>query len=841
MKISKKYYVSDKSALGNMLPLWEMLHKELTEIYTIHAVMSLKIMEDIEQPLRASIQGNPEYGVIKSMDANLQRISRDYEDRLTRLNKHKNKPKKTSETETKITDITRSLEECKAQWLQVGPEYIQKHQALDEHRLNTLRSSIQNFEVLQNDQLLKRIEVANNVLTAASTFDVSEEISAFASSNAKAATASSSAQFIQRSVSHSGRSIVSVESFPIESLPVPSHPESGPVPVPSISEKSYRSIGAQSTGSKSTSGKKLGKERKFLSGLVSIRRKAKSGSHSNGYMIADLEPPVAESCDQHSTSSFGMVENSSSFSNGFMSEREEINDSSRMDVSHSPAPTSPTSIGSPPSVKGPPSITGSIATASQPPKVLVDDEGYTIPPSDRAAWPAESTTTSALLDDDFGSDNGSLFGNQRLKVDIKTEAVADSDAAQSRVALTRVSSMLKERSTVPTGKRRGRRENRTTRLLDPVAENKTGTSSTEERRATEGETASFAETEVLTERKNSVPALVLEENQSTPAAHPRDGNPEQQPIIPVIVTDTPVLGEQVQEQSTVLAVASSSGDSVFGDHLQSPFDDLSSAAHLQDIPAPVSAPIVTPQIKVSIMETIHCLLKGGEVIQSAVIGDVNITYSGPADVADPVFFKLDGIEALERVAPNTSYITPVDDQPGVFCLNTNMYYFAGDSPVPSLKYQIKVDDDPHKILPIWAKPMWKCDEDQTRLLVKFRKTGYLGDIHGIFFTTIVSGNVQHVQSIPAGQWMVDQERMVWPIGEWQDQDEHLLRAKFSTTQEGAPQPLAIRFEGKGWLVSDVSIVNNHSPEGLQRAEGGVWADVRAVEKSVRTGKYMTEA
>ena len=50
-----------------MQPIWEMLHNELTEIYTIHAVMSLKITEDVERPLRSSIQNDNEYHAIKSV------------------------------------------------------------------------------------------------------------------------------------------------------------------------------------------------------------------------------------------------------------------------------------------------------------------------------------------------------------------------------------------------------------------------------------------------------------------------------------------------------------------------------------------------------------------------------------------------------------------------------------------------------------------------------------------------------------------------------------------------------------------------------------------------------
>lgn len=50
-----------------MRPIWEMLQNELTEVYTIHAVMSMKIIEDVEASLRSSIQNNNEYNTIKTV------------------------------------------------------------------------------------------------------------------------------------------------------------------------------------------------------------------------------------------------------------------------------------------------------------------------------------------------------------------------------------------------------------------------------------------------------------------------------------------------------------------------------------------------------------------------------------------------------------------------------------------------------------------------------------------------------------------------------------------------------------------------------------------------------
>ncbi|KAI9485130.1 Muniscin C-terminal mu homology domain-containing protein [Zychaea mexicana] len=847
-KISKKHFVTDKSALGQMQPIWEMLQNELTEIYTIHAVMSLKITEDVERPLRSAIQNDNEYA---AMDASLQRLSKDYEERLARLNKHKKAATRPGggKAESKVADSTKGLEGVKSQWMQTGPEYIQKHQAVDEHRWDNLRTVVQKFEVLQNDQLLKRIEVANNVLTAASNFNIEDEINAFCSSRpANGLKKALSTQQIQQqpqqqqpSVSHSEQSIASLGSSStttahgdVLSVPttmtnnnnVPDNLEA-PVPVPSVSEKSNRS------------GRKMGKERKFLSTLVSIRRKTKNdhgGSTNNGYMNADLAPPVMHHTDQHSHSSFSALDEENG---SHVSSMSPSNDGGS---TMSPAPTSPTSVDQPAagSLKKAPSFSGSFASSQhqQPPKVLLDAEGYTIPPPDRAAWPGDSIVSS-LHDDDFGSDSGS--NQQKLKVDIKNEAMKEEDATHAAVALTRVSSMLKEKSPTASGRRRGRRDTqqRNTRLLDPVQEIKPPVSTTASSPSPLSVASSPFEDEVNSSsagnRVQLHDAPVQLEDPSVSVFDDQNNG--------VQLHDAPVLDEQQQEQRQQQGSVA--------------------AASMPVVPSPTMTPFTSaqPTIRVQITESIHCLMKGGAIVRSAVLGEVKIAYRGPVDtMGRSVCFRLEHVDQLERIAPNTGYISPMNEgekgQNGVYKLDTNMFNLAGDSPVPCIKYQVKQsssdnnDDNDDMVLPpqplvapIQVKPMWKCEAEQTLLLVKYQKadTELASHLHGVFFMTTVSGNVQNVQSVPGGQWMVDQDKMVWPMGEWNSHDERVLRAKFTTKEQGTPQALQIRFEAKDRLVSTVDVASSSSNgDGQEDGSMAIWANVESTEKSIRTGKYIAE-
>ena len=175
-------------------------------------------------------------------------------------------------------------------------------------------------------------------------------------------------------VSRSERSIASLASTSTKNtarsdvLSVPSNNGSqhleAPVPVPSISDKSNRS------------GRKVGKERKFLSTLVSIRRKTKStymgGSDSNsinnGYVNADLAPPDVLS-DQKSHSSFSALDeedHSSIHTNDHNNNNTTTTTTANNDDSPSTVPTSPTSMDqSVSSLKKAPSFTGSFASTQQ--------------------------------------------------------------------------------------------------------------------------------------------------------------------------------------------------------------------------------------------------------------------------------------------------------------------------------------------------------------------------------------------------------------------------------------------------------------------------------------------
>lgn len=241
-----------------------------------------------------------------------------------------------------------------------------------------------------------------------------------------------------------------------------------------------------------------------------------------------------------------------------------------------------------------------------------------------------------------------------------------------------------------------------------------------------------------------------------------------------------------------------------------------------------------PGISLRITETIHAQLRQGQIQGLMVTGQIALLYQGASgndgDESVPANFILtqdDNIEttfldaSIKRVESNdhggTVYqFTPTDTRDYVTCIH---YRQAQPHDLSSLA------------APLIAKPMWKCDDTQARLMIKYTKAN--ADVHKVMMLTQVGGTCHGAQSMPMGQWMVDQQRMIWSLDDDNDEDEHVVRAKFATSSRSDPHPIAIRFEMKNRLVSRLNV------DPLPTS-AGAWAKIEKVERTTRSGKYVAE-
>ncbi|KAG2228853.1 hypothetical protein INT48_001418 [Thamnidium elegans] len=700
-KLTKKNYISNKTALGTFLPLWELLQVELSRAVSIHTEFSTDITENIEHPLRSCIQSSKEYQDIQKMEDHIQRIARDYDDLDIKIQKHK----KSAKGEAKAADYMKQQEQKLAEWKQMAPDYFQKHQLVDEGRWNTIKSVAGIFESLQHTHASKIIEMTTNTVIAVEHMNVDDEIAAFCA---------------------------------LDNI----------VPEPSISDSSLKNA--------TPSVKK--EKKRFFQSLVSMRRKPKSDtaghapiekngsrqrSFSNaGSFVESLHSIHTHSTVDHQNNEMGMGKSNSS--NNF--------------IDITTTPSSPTSL-EPPSLKKATSFTGSIASALTPqpaPLIVIDSEGFSIPPPDRSTWPLDAITAkseSLLEPDDVGSDSGSLFGSPRIRVDIKNEVLSEEDTSQSAVALTRVATLLKEKNSVgaPAPRRlRGRREMRATQLYS-----------------------------------------VVEQDQMLP---------------------------KIEGQSPAVSPAASP--------FANPFE--MSQDKIIEEPEPNHFSEELPSIDVHITETVHVISKGGKAEKSVIWGEVSIQYKGPNESATPICFQINHPTKLDKVDA-TEFVSLLDGyEQDTFMMNTQL--LSSGQSVVCVRYQVKLAAD-H--LPLTVKPMWKCDTEKSRLLVKYHKHSDLPTLENVVFVTSITGNVQNALSIPAGELMLSQKRIKWNIGDIEDDSEAVIKAQFTTLEEATAQPIAVRFELKNYLMSKLNV--DCGDDGLV-----IWARITSTSKSVKVGKYIAE-
>lgn len=236
-----------------------------------------------------------------------------------------------------------------------------------------------------------------------------------------------------------------------------------------------------------------------------------------------------------------------------------------------------------------------------------------------------------------------------------------------------------------------------------------------------------------------------------------------------------------------------------------------------------------PQIDVHIAETVHVLSRAGEAEQSAIWGEISLLYNGPTESAAPVCFQINQPTTSLDKMDATEYVEMLDGYDNAtFRLNTHL--FKADESIVCLKYQVRLTKDR---LPLTVKPMWKCDLDKSRLLVKYHKHHDLPTLENVMFVTSVTGDVQNALSIPAGELVLSQKRIKWHLGQIADNEEAVIKAQFTTLEQGTPQPIAVRFEIKDHLMSDVNV--EYGTDALM-----IWAKINHICKTVKVGKYIAE-
>ncbi|CAO3642172.1 unnamed protein product [Cunninghamella echinulata] len=696
------------------------------------------------------------------------------------------------------------------------------------------------------------------------------------------------------------------------SAPTPGTPQSTLSSINEISQKNMDENDTTQSSSSTTQTKKASKPKKFFSSF-SIRRKSKSSSKNNKQSFENSIPipELPESTSMYS----GRAKSFTDETNTYDHDTKSITTTTATTNSNSAIETpnhyqqhhqqyqQPKTMTSSMSLHVPqlrkassftdtffnrPPLPPSASSLSPQSKatILIDDEGFSIPPPDRSPWSTivnnnqsqsgDDETNLQDTDNDLTSlESGSLNGISPsiIKLDIKNDSVVQEDAKSSQIALTRVASMLKEKNTTTVKRPRGRRELRSQYFGNNNSTNTTTGSSIMDINGT-----SYSSYHTAT--AGSIPSspLSLSTTATTIDEISEDKLNDGNKNITMSPTsyDSPFTHEDdhpVTTSSTTTIDHSSTLTKEIEE--EKIISDFNQGLKMNQTSSPISSVSSSPPIKLRITETIHAHIVNGEVVQRKLVGEIAILYEGPRhNVQTPIYFILKQDDL--QVATLEKYIIAK----GKSKKNKNgMKYQITPNLIQELDYvtciKYQLSQQPSdKVIPWMVKPMWKCDDDQARLMIKYYKNSICNTLPSsststststssttlslnnnnnnnnnnninlgqLVMSTQVSRDCTNVQSMPTGEWMIDQQKIMWSlekeIDEKYDGKEQMIRARFSTKYQSTPQPIHIRFLLKDQLLSSLEIITN--PILDSNDNNGLWAKIVHIDKNTRSGKYIAE-
>jgi F-BAR domain only protein len=151
---------------------------EYTEVQAeSHTQFARNIERDVEKPLRDFTTSNREIQNMGNMTGNLQAIARDVEGAEKKADKLKDKGGKASAD--KVATAASSIEDAKGQWESQAPYVFEKLQAVDEMRLEHLRSCLTQFQTFGSETHSTLGTAAEQALNSLLNLRIADEIQHF--------------------------------------------------------------------------------------------------------------------------------------------------------------------------------------------------------------------------------------------------------------------------------------------------------------------------------------------------------------------------------------------------------------------------------------------------------------------------------------------------------------------------------------------------------------------------------------------------------------------------------------------------------------------------------------
>ncbi|ORX98270.1 FCH-domain-containing protein [Basidiobolus meristosporus CBS 931.73] len=382
--------------------------------------------------------------------------------------------------------------------------------------------------------------------------------------------------------------------------------------------------------------------------------------------------------------------------------------------------------------------------ASRAPTIVVDEEGYSVPPAENSMWnqppdsPTEEPDTPENIEDPEEPDT------PRMKIDIKESAITEEPEEADR-ALSRVSTTLRLKNTVKQTTRGRRETKRRVSTIDWESNSTDSFPSSPSSMYFEGGKSEFP--------FNSANSLRGFNSSLSPRA---DALNARFSVInnPAFFMSEQPLQVRVTENLNVLLL---------------PTGEISKVFITGDIAVRGSYSDESP---------LKLVVKGYEELEKKVLNYKHVK----ADAEEGVY-SLDNLSQLnnQEGALVLKYQTKIDPNSlGKYVPLLLKSAWKCEENLTSLVVQYKPNPDFQTETGEWS-------------------------LKNLSFVLPVVNTI-NVQSKPTGVWSNEKQRLLWRMNDLNsDEDEHKLLARFETTAKGAPTSIAAKFSYNGASVSGLNV------------------------------------
>ena len=261
---------------------------------------------------------------------------------------------------------------------------------------------------------------------------------------------------------------------------------------------------------------------------------------------------------------------------------------------------------------------------------------------------------------------------------------------------------------------------------------------------------------------------------------------------------------------------------------------------------------VTPlPVSARITERVSVALSSKGASRVVVVGEVALTLHAEPTPLHAAYFRLrlEGTEAVDKRMVNPAVAQEVADVPGEYDVRLQDLAMYGGDGVIVVRYQLRVSDGEYlRYVPLQIEPMWRCEPQQSSLLVTYRPnaasdlvphTGGAARLTGLDFSVSIPLDTRVAEGVlsrPTGDWDPVPQQIHWRLPEsvpLLGGEAGKLLARFPMLAQGTPQPISVT-----WRVPGVTFGN----VGLRVAAVTAVPDVEItrLERETAAGAYTAQ-